>query len=202
MLADFVLEAINGTIIAMTYLNKNRNNPDLSAVPEIEASADLLNDALANVTGSILFTLPLWNTTVEATRTTSRNFYSFSKPIYLFIPYGTSLAIALPFLVLGIVALHQNGVPAIDGGWLQILMTRTTSQQLHKTASGGCLGGEDNIPKDLGNTRVLFGELVKADEDTSEQESGGQVQIRRAGFGLADEIIPLKRRAVYGRAAK
>ncbi|KAH6892480.1 hypothetical protein B0T10DRAFT_560066 [Thelonectria olida] len=192
------LEAKNGTIVTSTYLNTNRDNMSVKAEPEIEVSADLLNEALANVTMSIFSTLSLWNTTVKATRATSRNFYSFSNPIYLFVPYGVSLIVALPFLVLGIVALCQNGVPAMEGGWLQILMTTTASQKLNKAAAGGCLGGEDNIPKALKKMRVRFGELVKSEENGSERESGAEPRVHRAGFGLADEIIPLKKRGRYG----
>jgi len=55
----------------------------------------------------------------------------------------------------------MNGVSAIDGGFLQILMTAATGQtEIEIAASKGCLGGYENIPDELKHLRVRFGELV------------------------------------------
>ncbi|CAM1501657.1 Fc.00g036410.m01.CDS01 [Cosmosporella sp. VM-42] len=192
------LGPINGTIVATSYLNKNRDSLDPTAAIELDISADLLNEALANVTFSALFSLPYWSTDVQVTKWGIRNYYSFSNPINLFIPYGASLFVALPFLILGMVALRRNGVTAMDGSFLQILMTTTASKRLNMRAAGGCLGGEVNIPIDLKEERILFGELVKEDVDSLTQGSEEETVLQRAGFGLEDEVVPLRKRGRYG----
>ena len=45
--------------------------------------------------------------------------------------------------------LTHNGVSAIDGGFIQILATATASATIDKAAAGGCLGGEESVPKSL-----------------------------------------------------
>lgn len=194
----------NGTVVETTRLNRNRDDLKDNAVPDFLISGDVLNEMLANVTLSTLFQIPLENaaTTVTTVSTwSSNNFYTFSHPVNLYAPYGVSLLLTLPFLVLGIVSLWRNGVPAMDGSFLQMLMTTTASKKLHAKAAGGCLGGENNVPEGLKKERILFGELGRAEGDADllaagVKEEGGVV--RRAGFGLEDEVMPLKRHARYG----
>lgn len=69
----------------------------------------------------------------------------------------------LPFIVLGVWALRANGVPATDSGFLQILMTTCGSPIVDHLAAGGCLGGDHNVPGDLRELPVQFGELVGGD---------------------------------------
>ncbi|KAI8649756.1 hypothetical protein NCS55_01438400 [Fusarium keratoplasticum] len=184
----------NGTIVANTLFNKNRDKFDvLSAEPDFEISAKILNDALANVTISALHAFQWWNTTANVTISTSRNFYSFSNPLNFYVPYGVALLVVLPFLVWGIVALKRNGVSAMEGSFLQAVMTTTASQRLNEAAAAGCLGGEGNIPGHLKERRILFGELVGYSQDEP---------VRRAGFGFEDEVAPLRKGARYGAEVK
>ena len=97
----------------------------------------------------------------------------------------------MPFLLIGFNSLRLNGVSAISDSFLQILMTTSSSKTLQKAAIGGCLGGEQNIPRDLKELEVRFGELVKSDERKS--------IIRRAGLGTEDEVVPLRRGVAYGQ---
>ncbi|KAF5018121.1 hypothetical protein F66182_9914 [Fusarium sp. NRRL 66182] len=187
------LEA-NGTIIANTFFNKNRDKFDVrSADPDLQISAEILNDALANVTISALHAFRWWNTTANVTMSTSRNFYSFSNPLNFYVPYGVALLVVLPFLVCGIVALKRNGVSAMEGSFLQAVMTTTASQRLNDAAAAGCLGGEQNIPGHLKERRILFGEMIGYGE--------GEL-VRRAGFGFEDEVLPLKKGVRYGAEVK
>ena len=185
----------------MTRLNKNRDILDPDANIDLEISADLLNEMVANVTLSTIFAMPNWNTTTKITTLTANNFYSFSHRKNLFVPYGVSLLLTLPFLVLGMLALQRNGVSAMDGSFVQMLMTTTASRELNMKAAGGCLGGENNVPEALMKEKILFGELGKGDGDRLSlklKSSYDEGAVRRAGFGLEDEVSPLRRRGRYG----
>ncbi|KAH6894530.1 hypothetical protein B0T10DRAFT_590166 [Thelonectria olida] len=171
--------------IGFTRFNKNRDKPSAAGFPDLENSVEILNNALANATISALHTYLYWNTTENATILTSRTFYSFSNPISLYLSYGISLLIALPFAILGVVALHKNGVTALGSSFLQVLMTTTASQRLNMIAAGGALGGDENIPSNLKDARILFGELDSSpDRDST---------VKRAGFGFDDEVVPLRK---------
>lgn len=180
-----------------SYFNKNRDSLDPLADPELAISADLLNEAVANVTLSVMFSLPNWKIKREVVDRSSRNYYSFSNPRNLFIPYGISLLVTLPFVILGIIALRRNGVPAIDGSFLQILMTTAASKRLNTQAAQGCLGGETNVPKNLEKSKIIFGEVIRSNSHYATVGLDDGV-VRRAGFGFQDEVAPIKERARYG----
>ena len=61
---------------------------------------------------------------------------------------------------------------------------------LDEAAMKGCLGGPENVPEELSNLKVRFGEL----------ESSGHGDVRRAGFGTVEEVVPLMKGQSYGRA--
>jgi hypothetical protein len=88
--------------------------------------------------------------------------------IIFFLPYGLSLASALPIVSLGFVALYiQNcGVSAISGGFLQLLMTTTARTSLDAVLAkgSGTMGGYENVSDELLEMEVRFGELVEADD--------------------------------------
>jgi hypothetical protein len=131
-----------------------------------------------------------WNTSVNATRHTALNVYSFSAPLNLILPYFLTLALAVPFILLGGLALHWNGVSAMDGGFVQIITTSTGSAILDRAAAGGCLGGEENMPEELSDLEIRFGELI----------GRGDAPVKRAGFGVESEITTLKKGGNYGIA--
>jgi hypothetical protein len=155
----------NGTIIA---------NPRLSSSFEaykriaqavmfgitFNITQDSLNQALANINLSAIGAYGFWSTTTDVTITNNINIYSFSRPANLIIPYYLSLLLALPFLILGAFALRHNGVSAADGGFTQLITTSTGSAALDKATSGGCLGGDENVPRALKDLKIRFGELM------------------------------------------
>jgi hypothetical protein len=59
----------------------------------------------------------------------------------------------------------------------------TRSEQLDRVAQPCSLGGDEQATQELKHTHIMFGELV-----------GGDKAVRRVGFGLEDEIVPLQRR--------
>jgi hypothetical protein len=169
----------------------NLAHDDFAAIgPILLINQDLINEALANITLSTMYTLPMWNTTIRTQTRTFINIYSLTAPINLYLPYALCLALALPFLLLGANSLRLNGVPAVDGGFVQILATTGGNRKLESVAAGGCLGGSENMPNELLNMKVRFGELNGID--------GGE-GVRRAGFGTEDQVMPLRKRVVYGR---
>ena len=179
-------------MVADTRLNIQRDNFFRSPAdgPEFVLSAEVLNDALFNTTMSAAYQLGFWNTTVPVRVTNIEQQYAFISPKTIIIPYLSCLLISFPFLLLGLFSLRSNGVSAIDGGFLQILMTTTGSKALEKAAAGGCLGGNENIPEDLTKMKIRFGELVG--------DGFHEGTVRRAGFGTEEEVIALRRDVNYG----
>jgi len=149
---------------------------------------------LQNVTISFLNTYDIWNTTVNATLSTTRQVYVFSQPLNLIIPYVLTLILAFPFLILGMVNLTRNGVSAETGSFLQVLVNVSGSEALRESAKEGCPGGEKNF-ENVGKLRVKLGQL----KDTENKDEDGAL-TRRAGFGAVDfeEVMPLVKGARYG----
>jgi hypothetical protein len=83
-----------------------------------------LNSLLANVTISAL-SLNKWHGLVIGTETRPFNIYRFENKLNFFLPYGLSLLLTIPIIGIGLIAIRDNRVTAIDGGFLQILMTTT-----------------------------------------------------------------------------
>ena len=81
-------------------------------------------------------------------------------------------------------SLNQNGVSAIDGGFLQVMTTttgRTNMEELtiaHKRYIDG-----DNVPRELLDLKVRYGELV--------DDEGVCTGI--AGFGTMEETKMLRK---------
>ena len=156
-----------------------------------DISEEGLNQALVNITLSVMTAFGLWNTTTNATITQSINIYKFSKPPNLLVPYFLCLAVTLPSLVLGMIVLRRNGVSASDNSFIQLITTSTGSKELEKAAAGVCLGGAENASTQLKELKIRFGELLDG------QRKYG---VRRAGFGTVEETLPLAAGALYGVA--
>ncbi|KAG4423131.1 hypothetical protein IFR04_003768 [Cadophora malorum] len=153
----------NGTLIANSKLNEYfgrvQRNTELSEhgpVIRFKITQDILNEMPMNVTMSTITAYGFWNTTVNATIDSFINVYRFSRPLNLIVPYSASLLVALSFIVLGLWALYQNGVPATDGGFIQLITTSTGSRNLQNAAAGGCLGASENAPPSLKKLRVRY----------------------------------------------
>lgn len=143
------------------------------------------------MTTSIATVYGRWNTSANVTVLSVVNVYSFSRPLNLIIPYFLTLLLSLPFIILGGIALFNNGVSAMDGSFIQILSTSTGSSIIDKAAAGGCLGGNESVPDELKELRIRFGELIGRDDTAS---------VKRAGFGVEGEVRALEKGANYGIA--
>lgn len=197
-----VAPGLGSYLIPYTRFNsapQSSGSPDTlsNSIPvELNITEEGLNQLLGNLTLSMMPTLALWYETVNVTKSVSQNVFSFSHPINLILPYFLSLLLALPFLIIGTVALIQNGVPATDGGFIQILSTTTGSPTLQQVAAGNCLAGEEHPSRQLRDLKVRYGELVDL-----QVRVGGTV-VRRAGFGTDDEVGPLRKGEKYGVIGK
>jgi hypothetical protein len=136
-----------------------------------------LNEVLANITFAAL-SLNNWRDTVKGTQDRTFNAYNFEHRINFFLPYGLCLLFTVPAIVIGLLALQQNNTTAIDGGFLQILMTTNGRTKLEEIASEGCLGGQENVPPELEKLKVRFGELI-LDDDRQE----------KSGSSMPDDVV-------------
>ena len=150
----------------------------------LNLSGDTLQRMLQNITISLL---TMGNAIIKTNVTTTNyvNKYQFGPHYELVAPYVSALVFALLFAILGSLALVQNGVSATEGGFLQLLCTTRGSSVLDEKARAGCLGGEENVPEELQNLLVRFGEL----------RNGEGV---RAGFGVSYEVQDLVKGRNYG----
>ena len=134
--------------------------------------ADMANELLINTTISALALNKRFKI-VKGTETLSFNAYHFENKLAFFLPYGLSLALAVPILALGFVALYvqNHGVSAISGGFLQLFMTTTghTSLEAVVTKGSGTLGGYENVSEELRETEVRFGELIEVSGDDQKE---------------------------------
>jgi hypothetical protein len=150
-----------------------------SPLTDISPTEDLLNTLLYNITLSA-FSLGTWKENVSVTSTLYRNTYQFSHKRNLILPYSICLSVAIVFAVIGMWSLFQNGIPAADGGFLQVMMaTRGDTQMERLVLKNGSMAADDMLKK-LGSLKVRYGELVS--------------QEGTMGFGTVDETLALKRR--------
>jgi hypothetical protein len=126
----------------------------------------------------VMYTLNMWNTTTNITQITYYNISSFSSRPRLIIPYAISLLATLPFPFLGFRSLRLNGIPAVDGGFIQPQVTPATSSKFRDMAAKGSDRPND-VPKSVKAARIQYGYL-------EEHETGSMRE--GAGFGLEDEI--------------
>ncbi|KAI4705081.1 hypothetical protein J4E89_009375 [Alternaria sp. Ai002NY15] len=131
----------------------------------------MANELLINTTISALALNQRFDI-VNGTETRTFNIYRFENKLAFFLPYGLSLALAIPILVLGLIALYvqNHGVSAISGGFMQLLMTTTGRGSLEAVVArgSGTLGGYENVSEELRGMEVRFGEFVDV--------SGGEVK--------------------------
>jgi hypothetical protein len=139
--------------------------------PPFKLDEDILNELLANITISAL-SLNRYHDMVEGNVSHLYNVYRFERRLNLFLPYGLCLLVSILILVVGLLALRDNGTSAIDGGFLQILMTAATGEtEIERAARGGDLGGEENVPERLKRLKVRFGEFLTVGQHGTRSET-------------------------------
>jgi hypothetical protein len=148
---------------------------------DLNLSEGMLNDFLTNVSISAL-TLDTWRVPYPVNITEYRTTYHFCSPIKLIIPYALSLGFGLLFVGIGIWSLVANGVPATDGGFLQIVTTNTGRTEMERLIEKDKEDEEEeSVREELLSMKIRYGELV---------DEGG-VGTGHAGFGTLAETRPL-----------
>jgi hypothetical protein len=145
---------------------------------ELNITEATINELLTNVTFSLL-SLGLYtdDTTVQATE--FRSTYDFSQPINLILPYALCLAAGLGIVIMGLVALKHNGVPATDG-FVQIMLATRGRTELERLVLEKALVDADTATRELGDLKIRYGKLVVSGEGP-----------RMHGFGTVNETISL-----------
>ncbi|KAF8541197.1 hypothetical protein BDD12DRAFT_949477, partial [Trichophaea hybrida] len=139
---------INGTMILETpwqtfplsSLREDGKQIEVTDLP-MDLNVTILEDMIINATLSLL-TLGNWTTVVSANVITYDTVYNFDRKAFLILPYGIALGLSLIFIYIGAAALVSNGVPADNGGFLQVACTTTGNETFEQAAAGGCLGGD------------------------------------------------------------
>lgn len=158
---------VNGTTLPFTPIFQNSSDPaDLKECSfnniTARATPELLNEMLGNITLSLIPTLNLWQgTPVCLTVVESSSAYIFSGEKRLTLPYVLSLLSSLPFVVLGLLALKDNGVSAQEHSFLQLLCTTRGSDAIDHRVREACYGGDrdKDMPESLMRLRLMFGKF-------------------------------------------
>jgi hypothetical protein len=161
------------TIIALSDLYSGTTTS-----PNFNITQESMQGQLQNIVISLL-SLNQTRSQTTVTEMSTANVYSFSNPARLIAPYCLAIFLSLGFIVGGGHALLSNGISASTGGLFQTLCTTQGSERLGELAAKGCLGGRENVPKDLKSMPVMFGVLKN------------QSSRPMAGLGTEDEVIPL-----------
>ena len=133
---------------------------------------------MKNVTISI-FNNAQHSTITGVEVTTYKSAYVFKDQFRLIVSYASALIVCLVFVLLGFMALVQNGTAASSGGFYQFLCTTThSSGAMNQLARETSLRNTEHVPKELANLKVRFGMVG----------DGGR---RHAAFGTAEEIRTL-----------
>lgn len=179
------------TEAATTILEDSRLNPyrfsrseeRTSQNSELNVTESALNELLFNVTLSLaglnLFTE---NVTVNATEYLST--YTFSRPVYLVVPYALCLAGGLAIVALGLWSLRENGVPATDG-FMQVMMATRGRTEMERLVLEQELIDPDKSNKELKELKIRYGELATEDE-----MAGKKIW----GFGTGEETVSARKR--------
>ncbi|KAK2732113.1 hypothetical protein CKAH01_02059 [Colletotrichum kahawae] len=150
-------------------------------------SPDILRDLMTNVSLSI-FNDGQHLTSTSVTTTNYRLSYVFKSPWRLIAVYAADLIVTAIFLLLGLVAMFQNGVAATPGGFMQILCTTTHEHgTLNRLARQACDGGKEGMSEHLKKLKVRFGEVMDRNED-----------LRFAAFGTEEETSLLVNERAHG----
>jgi hypothetical protein len=165
---------------------QRHNDPtfDTSAVidpRDLNISQITINEYLINTTISAL-TFNLGESPVPVLVTTYQATYQFSNLLIFLLPYSLSLFFGMIFVGIGVWSWMQNGTSAADGGFLQVMTATTGRTQMEDLVIAQQID-KDNIPKELLDLEVRYGELLDAEG----------VGTGVAGFGTVEETKLLRK---------
>jgi hypothetical protein len=88
--------------------------------------------------------------------------------------------------VIAIWSLSRNGIPAADGGFLQIMMATRGNTEMERLVLRDQLITTENMPAELKSLQIRYGNLV------GEEMLG--VEGSRMGFGTIGETASLRKK--------
>ncbi|KAF3401870.1 hypothetical protein F1880_009736 [Penicillium rolfsii] len=163
-------------------LSLSRSNPTVLCRNKTLARA--LEDLSHNFTYSLL-SLNAANTTVPVRVSSPQNFYNYDSR-NLLLAYAIALGVSVGCVIVGLLALFENGVSQ-STAFSSVLVT-TRNPELDQLAVGHCLG-RDPIGKEIGEARLQFGEMVGVG-------AGGR-EYRHAAFGMKWSVTALSKGRKY-----
>ncbi|KAL7953123.1 hypothetical protein V8C34DRAFT_297785 [Trichoderma compactum] len=116
------------------------------------------------------------------------NVYSYNRRV-LIITYAVVFLGTLIALLIGGVAYFKNGVSHQVS--FSAFMSTTRNYRLDKLTAGSSMGAMP-LRDSIRSTKLRFGVLRNADEEADREEA-----MRRVGFGLSDQIVPLQKGVPY-----
>jgi hypothetical protein len=179
---------LDGTIFDTQRFNPMNNYDEIDFFDinnSYNITEDILNEVLTNITLSAI-SLGTWSDMVNVTTTRYQSTYSFANPLNLILPYSVCLAAAALFAAIAIWSQWQNGIPAADNGFLQIMMATRGNTEMERIVLRERLMTIENMSAELKSLKVRYGELV------GEDVLG--VEGRRLGFGTVEETVSLRKR--------
>jgi hypothetical protein len=127
----------------------------------------MATELLANTTISALSYSERFDI-VDGIETRNYNIYRFKHKLAFFLPYSLSLGLAIPIIALRLIALYvqNNGVSAISGRFVQLLMTTTGRTGIESAImkDSATLGGHENFSNELQDMEIRFGELIQEED--------------------------------------
>lgn len=161
----------------------NPSSETFTPSTDLNVTEDSLNGLLANysisaLTQNIFFKMTLID--VEE----FLNVYHFADKVRFCVPYALCLAIALVYAVIGLGALRRNGVPTVDGGFLQIMMTTRGDTEMERLVVEQGPESVEEISAELKRLQIKLGEVA-----FGELGEGKRGVRERLAFKTKDEHV-------------
>lgn len=153
---------------------------------DLDITTTSLNELLANFSISLLTQNTFYdNVTVDVEE--FRNIYHFTDKPGFFVPYALCLAIATVYAIIALITLRKNGLPAADGGFLQIMMTTRGNTKMERLVVEQGPRSVDEIKGALAALRVRLGETEFETQIGHIEGEEGRKVVKRLAFRTEGE---------------
>lgn len=176
---------LQGTVFQPNRFTQEAPRTGYDPRSDLDLTEPTLNDVLTNITLSAI-SLGTWWDEIAVNHTQYYSTYSFANPLNVILPYSICLAVATAFAAIAIWSLSRNGIPAADGGFLQIMTTTRGNTEMERLVLREKLRIVEDYSVELKALKVRYGELVG--------EGVVGVDGRTMGFGTIEETISLRKR--------
>jgi hypothetical protein len=147
------------------------------------AIQDLANNLTISLLGNPNMTV---NVSIPVTITSPQNIYHYDSR-NLIISYATGLAATLFAVVMGLMAIHSNGV-CHSTSFSAVMTTTIGNRQISELSKGQSLGAKP-LSKTVAEKKLRLGVIKVVDGEAEKDEWGDP--INRIGFGLEGTVTKL-----------